>query len=202
MTFFKGPSTFTLRDLDRLIHPRVPPLVRALPLVESLCLFRSDESLEERELRESLRMATSPRHDKETEGAGSQPLAIGPALASQDPHPNLQTMASVGAFIAPAPPLSPYPQSAPLVSSKPSPAPSHTSRVSSPSQLQSQAPHPPKSNDTWRPVQAQGIAPVVSGDVEVSEKSRSAATAEMIYLGGDEDDDDEMPSIDMESDSD
>ncbi|KAH9006875.1 rRNA processing/ribosome biogenesis-domain-containing protein, partial [Lactarius hatsudake] len=43
-------------DLDRLLHPRVPPLVLALPHVESLCLFRREESLEERELRESLRI--------------------------------------------------------------------------------------------------------------------------------------------------
>jgi hypothetical protein len=202
MTFSEGPSTFTLRDLDRLLHPRVPPLVRALPHVESLCLFRREESLEERELRESLRVAISPRHDKETAGAESQPPTIGPALASQVPHPSPHTLADVGASITPAPAfLPPYPQSAALVSPKPPPSPSLTPRVSSPSQLQSQARHPPKSNDTWRPVQAQNIAPLVSGDIEVPEESRSGATAEVLYLGEDEDDE-EMPSIDMGSDSD
>jgi hypothetical protein len=41
----------------------------------------------------------------------------------------------------------------------------------------------------------------VSGDIEVPEESRSGATAEVLYLGEDEDDE-EMPSIDMGSDSD
>jgi len=201
MTFSKSfPSTFTLRDLDRLLHPRVPPLVRALPHVESLCLFRREESLEERELRESLRIAISPQHDRETAAAESQPPTIGLALASLAHHPNPHTLADVGASNTPAPALlSPHPQSAALVNSKPSPPPSHTPRVSSPPQLQSQTRHSPKSNDTLRPVQAQDVAPFMSG---VSEESRSGARVEEFYLGEDEDEDEEMPSIDMGSDSD
>lgn len=197
-------ATFTLRDLDRLLHPRVPPLVRALPHVESLCLFSSEESLEERELRESLRIATPPHHDKETTGTGGQLPAIGPASVSLVARPNPHTLADVGASNTPAPaPSLPYPQSAALVHPKPSSL-SHTPRDSSPSQLQSQARHSPKSDDTLRPAQAQDIAPFIfmSGDVEVSEESRSGVRAELIYLGGDENDDEEMPSIDMGSDSD
>jgi hypothetical protein len=37
-----------------LLHPRVPPLVRSLPHVESLSLFRTEESQEEAEAREAL----------------------------------------------------------------------------------------------------------------------------------------------------
>ncbi|KAI9466959.1 hypothetical protein BJY52DRAFT_1141931 [Lactarius psammicola] len=172
------PSTFTLRDLDRLLHPRVPPLVRVLPHVESLCLFRREESLEEQELRESLRIAISPQHDRETAAAESQPPTIGPALASLAPHPNPHTLADVGASNTLAPALlSPHPQSAALDNPKPSPSPSHTPR-------------------------AQNIAPFMSGEVEVSEESRSGARAEVFYPGEDEDEDEEMPSIDMGSDSD
>ncbi|KAH9179758.1 hypothetical protein EDB89DRAFT_1841888 [Lactarius sanguifluus] len=171
------PSNFTLRDLDRLLHPRVPPLVLALPHVESLCLFRRDESLEERELRESLRIAISPHHDSETASVESQPPTIGPALASLAPYPNPHTLADDSASNTPAPALlMPRLQSAALANPKPS-SPSHTLKVSSPPQLQSH------------------------GDVEVSEESRSGARA-VIYLGEDEDEDEEMPSIDMGSDSD
>ncbi|KAH9045464.1 hypothetical protein EDB85DRAFT_2070270 [Lactarius pseudohatsudake] len=202
MTFSEGIN-FTLRDLDRLLHPRVPPLVLALPHVESLCLFRREESLEERELRESLRMAISPHHDSETASVESQPPTIGPALASLAPHPNPHTLTGGGASNTPAPALlMPLLQSAALANPKPS-SPSHTPKVSSPPQLQSQSRQSPKSSDTLRPVQAQDadIAPFMSGDVEVSEESRSGARA-VIYLGEDEDEDEEMPSIDMGSDSD
>lgn len=194
---------FTLRDLDRVLHPRVPPLVLALPHAESFCLFRREESLEERELRESLRIAISPHHDSETASLESQPPTIGPALASLAPHPNPHTLADGGSSNTPAPALlMPHLQSAALANPKPS-SPSHTPKLSSPPQLQSQSRQSPKSSDTLRPIQAQDadIAPFMSGDVEVSEESRSGARA-VIYLGEDEDEDEEMPSIDMGSDSD
>jgi hypothetical protein len=40
--------------LDLLVHPRVPPLVRSLPPVEALALFRDEESNEERAVRQGL----------------------------------------------------------------------------------------------------------------------------------------------------
>lgn len=197
------PSTFTLRDLERLLHPRVPPLARALPNIESLCLFRRDESLEERELRESLRIAISPHHDRETEGAESQLPTIGPALASQTSHPNSHTLADVEASNTLAPVLvSLYPQPTALVDPKPSPSPSHTAKVSSSPPSPSQAWCSEKPNETLRPGQAQAIVPYLSGGVDASEETRSGAKAEVIYLRADEDDDEEMPSIDMGSDSD
>lgn len=205
MTFSKGPSTFTLRDLDRLLHPRVPPLVQALPHVESLCLFRREESLEEQELREALRIAISPHHDREIAGAQSQPPTIGRALASQVPHPNPHTLIDLGASTTLAPVLlSPHLQSAALVSPKTSPPSLHTPGVSSPSQSrsQSQSLHPQKSNDRPVQAQAQDIAPFVSENVGVPEASRSGTRTEVIYLGEDGDEDEEMPSIDMGSDSD
>lgn len=41
-----------------MLHPRVPPLVRALPHVESLSLFQAEESQEELETRRKMGVAT------------------------------------------------------------------------------------------------------------------------------------------------
>lgn len=48
-----------LRDIDILLHPRVPPLVRSLPHVELLSLFREEEGDEERGMRKTLRLANA-----------------------------------------------------------------------------------------------------------------------------------------------
>ncbi|THH14397.1 hypothetical protein EW146_g5930 [Bondarzewia mesenterica] len=47
-------SAATDRDLDFLLHPRAPPLIRPLPHVDSLSLFRAEESNEEIDVREGL----------------------------------------------------------------------------------------------------------------------------------------------------
>ncbi|KAJ3935036.1 MAG: rRNA processing/ribosome biogenesis-domain-containing protein [Lentinula lateritia] len=44
----------SLREVDMLIHPRFPPLLRPLPKIDSLALFRSEESAEEAEERQHL----------------------------------------------------------------------------------------------------------------------------------------------------
>ncbi|KAG5648888.1 hypothetical protein DXG03_000237 [Asterophora parasitica] len=47
-------SDDTFRDLEILLHPRVPPLVRSLPHVESLSLFRAEEPQDEADAREEV----------------------------------------------------------------------------------------------------------------------------------------------------
>ncbi|KAJ7240352.1 rRNA processing/ribosome biogenesis-domain-containing protein [Mycena haematopus] len=47
------------RDLEVLLHPRLPPLVRSMPYIESLSLFRAEESQEESEMRQSLGLVSS-----------------------------------------------------------------------------------------------------------------------------------------------
>ncbi|KAK0242537.1 rRNA processing/ribosome biogenesis-domain-containing protein [Armillaria nabsnona] len=49
------------RTLDLLLHPRVPPLVRSLPHVESLSLFLSEEGTEEARDRELLGLSVLQR---------------------------------------------------------------------------------------------------------------------------------------------
>ena len=95
--------------------------------------------------------------------------------------------------------LSPYTQTA-LADPKPSTLLSHTPELPSSSKLQSQASHSETSDKTLRTVQAQEIAPFISGDVEAPE-TRSDARPEAVYLRED-DEDEEMPTIDMGSDSD
>ncbi|KAL6305864.1 hypothetical protein BKA93DRAFT_824657 [Sparassis latifolia] len=55
------------RTIDLLLHPRVPPLVRALPHVEMLSLFREEEGKEEMEARRRLGIGA--------EGGVSTPLS-------------------------------------------------------------------------------------------------------------------------------
>ncbi|KAJ6515674.1 rRNA processing/ribosome biogenesis-domain-containing protein [Mycena sanguinolenta] len=51
------------RDLEVLLHPRLPPLVRSMPYIESLSLFRAEESQEESEMRRSLGLVPSSAQD-------------------------------------------------------------------------------------------------------------------------------------------
>ncbi|KAI0939408.1 hypothetical protein AcW1_004463 [Taiwanofungus camphoratus] len=46
------------QEFDLLFHPRVPPLVRSIPHVDMLSLFHSEESEEERDTRHLLRLGT------------------------------------------------------------------------------------------------------------------------------------------------
>jgi hypothetical protein len=57
----------TYRCFDLLVHPRVPPLVRTLPHVESLSLFRLEESQEEAQIRLSLGLGVNNQHAQPSE---------------------------------------------------------------------------------------------------------------------------------------
>lgn len=60
-------------ELELLLHPRVPPLVRSLPHVETLSLFRAEESQEEVEARQALELATQHDIERKVEAATQQP---------------------------------------------------------------------------------------------------------------------------------
>ncbi|KAL0573964.1 hypothetical protein V5O48_007979 [Marasmius crinis-equi] len=49
----------TMRNLDVLLHPRLPPLLRSLPQLEALSLFRTEESEEEAAERQRLGLETN-----------------------------------------------------------------------------------------------------------------------------------------------
>jgi hypothetical protein len=61
------PNEDTYRCFDLLVHPRVPPLVRTLPHVESLSLFRLEESQEEAQIRQSLGLGINDQHVQPSE---------------------------------------------------------------------------------------------------------------------------------------
>ena len=189
-------STTTLRDLDRLLHPRVPPLVRAPSHIELLSLSHTEESVEEQEIRQSLHIAVvpPPRATDNTCAENQQSIAAPalPSLPSLSPYRNSDTSPNVDERKVPEP-------AAPS-SLEPASTPSHVYDVASPARF----PHQGHSNfnDTLHPLQAREGPPLfTSGVVTASEESRLSAVPAVINVAED-DDDEEMPSIDMGSDSD
>jgi len=196
------PSTFILRELDRLLHPRVPSLVRASPHVELLSLFRTDESVEEQETRESLHLnVVLP--SGESRGAINPSSITTIAPCPQTVHPNVEALSNVDESRTPAPaPL----QQAPLHPHAPdlgaAHRPSHMLNVSPAAQIPSTG-HL-NSSDALYLTQANEISSAsMSGVVTVAEGSHSGTILEVTNaVQEDDDDDEEMPSIDMGSDSD
>lgn len=183
------PSTSTLRELDRLLHPRVPPLVRSLPHVESLSLFRAEESVEEQGIRKSFDIGIiHPSDEIEITDVETRQLALAPSvLASLSPRANPTTPADVS--------LPKARETEPL----------HTNRDPSPSQISSQANRFSEPNNTQCPLPEREIPPSSrSGNLNASEESRLGVAPEIIIpvVEEEEEEDEEMPSIDMGSDSD
>jgi len=209
-TVLKGTtSTSTLRDLDRLLHPRVPPLVRGSSHMELLTLSRTEESVEEQEIREGLHVdAVLPSSATETTSTQNQQPKLATAPPSLPPYRNPDTSPSADESKVPgqAPSQVPssYPQPAAPPSLEPAPTPSHGYNATSPARFPSQGIS--DFNDTLHPLQAHEALPSsVSGVVNAPEESRLGAAPEVINAEGvddDGDDDEEMPSIDMGSDSD
>ncbi|KAG6821542.1 hypothetical protein H0H93_000051 [Arthromyces matolae] len=167
-----------LRDMDILVHPRAPPLVRSLPHVESLSLFRAEESQEEAQTREELGLhGAFPLQPKKSDSD----------VVMEDAPTQLQATKSTNevqpaTILEPlAPPRPPVPISSIANEPGPAPAPQTTKPVpirSEPSRIQ-----PPEAKKIPQPVPARPqptVAPTQTEEVE----------------------DEEMPSINMESDSD
>jgi len=206
MSLKDTPSTSTLKELDRLLHPRVPSLVRAPLHIELLSLSRTEESVEEQEIRESLHLSVV-LPSGETSGAenpSSIPISA-PAPPPHHPDPGTFSDADEPNTPAPAPlQLSPlYPQASAPPNIRPVPIPSHVSSVSSPAQIPSTGRL--YLDDTLCPPQADGVIPsLMSGVVTATEGSHLGTVLEATNAvqEDDDDDDEEMPSIDMGSDSD
>ncbi|KAJ7639023.1 rRNA processing/ribosome biogenesis-domain-containing protein [Roridomyces roridus] len=145
------------RDVEVLLHPRLPPLVRSLPFVESLALFRAEESQEEMDTRQSLGLGAP-----ETEDSAM------PDVADTLPPPK--------------------PDVAPIPAPTPAPAP-----IAVPAIPSSLPPPPPIA----KPVVSQPTPVVTEPPPKVSYE---APPARIEVDDGDKNE--EMPSIDMDSDSD
>lgn len=91
------------RETELLLHPRLPPLVRPMPHVETLSLFRAEESQEEADVRQSLGLATS-----------AFTAELGTAVAAEP-----ETQAKDTIMGDPAPEPVPPPKISPVVEPKP-----------------------------------------------------------------------------------
>jgi hypothetical protein len=72
-----------LQEVDLLLHPRGPPLVRPLPHVEALSLFRAEESNEELTTRTSLSLTTT--YDASVMDV-TDPIVVTPSLPEPTPQ--------------------------------------------------------------------------------------------------------------------
>nr|GAT59990.1 predicted protein [Mycena chlorophos] len=147
------------RELELLLHPRLPPLMRSMPGVEALSLFRAEESQEESDLLRSLGLVSADPPKMEAEPVASVVPHATPT--SQQPStPQLPPLAAKPAPIASPPPQTALPP-----------------RPAAP-QLQQQRAQQPK------------IAPPAPTPIEVAMEVE------------DDERNEEMPSIDLDSDSD
>ena len=161
------------QQIDILLHPRVPPLLRSLPHVESLSLFRAEESIDEVEVREALGLEYANQNvpgSKATTDVGLEPGA------------------TVQPFQKQTPPRVPTSTVSKPQNSKPS-APEETQQTLRPPPDLLPSSFLEEAHTTTTPI---STAPVsVQPPVQVP-----------IVSVADKEEDEDMPSIDMNSDSD
>ncbi|KAF7355498.1 Pre-rRNA-processing protein rix1 [Mycena sanguinolenta] len=105
------------RDLEVLLHPRLPPLVRSMPYIESLSLFRAEESQEESEMRRSLGLVPSSTPDVMIPEPSASPTA--PRITNATPPRTIQSPSVTPAAEMPAAVLPPpLPRSTPEISTR------------------------------------------------------------------------------------
>ncbi|KAF8969481.1 rRNA processing/ribosome biogenesis-domain-containing protein [Flammula alnicola] len=167
------------RDIGMLLHPRVPPLLRSMPHVESLSLFKAEESQEEAEALAAL--VVEDMHAHQTE------------VVLQDVIMNDHTSTSipVPTSLAQVPPIEAE----------------QTQTISPP---QSKEPIEPPTSHPLRSTKSEDAALAIDAPSPKSTtviKSTSQATSistsySSITFTEQQDEDEEMPTIVMDSDSD
>ncbi|KAF8505717.1 rRNA processing/ribosome biogenesis-domain-containing protein [Russula emetica] len=199
------PSTPTLRELDRLLHPRVPSLVRASAHVELLSLSRTEESVEEQEIRESLNLSV-------VLPSGETGGAINPSsITITAPCPRSVRIETLSNVDEPTTPASAPLQQAPLHPQAPASSdlgaahkPPYMLNVSPAAQIPTTGRL--NSNDTLYLTQAdENSSASMSRVVTAAEGSHLGTILEVtnaVQEEEEDDDDEEMPSIDVGSDSD
>ncbi|KAF7798339.1 hypothetical protein EIP86_009560 [Pleurotus ostreatoroseus] len=216
------PSSDVMKEFDLQLHPRVPPLIRALPHVEALALFRAEEGQEENNIRHGLRIGTVD----ELQRSMHMQETILPSQVRTDKQSDAPTVPSVPAIppthpmlAKEAPPASSaLPQSAtPVAATATAPAPifMESARVST--QPPPPPPPPPPQADPVLSADIQPSSAPISPSVFADHRQTAAAststtpsmstqaavpTPRHVQMATDDDDDEPMPSIDMGSDSD
>ncbi|KAI0065940.1 hypothetical protein BV25DRAFT_1613288 [Artomyces pyxidatus] len=178
------------RFLDVLLHPRAPPLVRSLPHVETLSLFRAEEATEEVEVREALHIgAIGPPSRPSAE----EPQGVNRASTPPPSRPLYRDTAAATAF--PTRPASSAlssrlrddaPSSAPIQSPKTVSSARETASLTTGTISQTPAAVASASSDARPPPRSSPERPEVAHVVMPMEE---------------DEDNEEIPSIDMGSDS-
>ncbi|OBZ65680.1 hypothetical protein A0H81_14314 [Grifola frondosa] len=190
------------REIDLFLHPRVPPLVRSLPHVEKLSLFRAEESQEEVDARHTLGLGTTDEisHPGPLEAASggipttqetpSEPFGM-PSRAHEPALPVWQHQLQ---------PVQPSFQS-PVTNTSAFLPTSNVPKPQLPVPQQSQniapVPSPPSSLPNTLP---SSMSASMSADSHVAAAPRSPPAPGEVPMN--EDDDEPMPTINMDSDSD
>ncbi|KAL0949320.1 hypothetical protein HGRIS_009395 [Hohenbuehelia grisea] len=173
-------------EWDVLLHPRLPPLLQAVPYLEDLSLFRVEESQEETDVREALNISTgnvaAPPEDASAHPTSMQldiredkndarPVVISLSVDRSQKGPVTHPTQSQEA---------PHPPSQPLTtpSTHPTSLPAHQISQS-----------------------ISAVAPVVNAPT-AGPSTSTVVPITVSYHQEAEDEDEEMPSIDMDSDSD
>ncbi|KAJ7180313.1 rRNA processing/ribosome biogenesis-domain-containing protein [Mycena crocata] len=165
------------RDLEILLHPRLPPLVRTMPRVESLSLFRAEESQEESETRQSLGLAAS---EAEAESSTTLVQSSISDVVMAEPPPNPTATKPNGSPLVPvslATPTTPLPM----------PLPQESQQL-----LQPYSGHQPSSGHPEVERSPQSPKSSHDGPVQVDD----------LAFVEEDDKNEEMPAIDLGSDSD
>ncbi|KAH9965998.1 rRNA processing/ribosome biogenesis-domain-containing protein, partial [Russula dissimulans] len=194
-----GTPTSSLRELDRLLHPRVPLIARAPPNSELPSLFRTEESVEEQEIRESLHLGVIPSACGTKPMGGKHQSSMPASTSARLTLPaEPETESNVNKPKTPA--LAPSSLTYPQADLRPDITSTTISNVSPPTRNLSQGSS--DSSNTLRRQQEQGITPsLISGVFSAPEEPRLGTVSEVINVVEDEDEDEEMPTIDMGSDS-
>lgn len=192
-----------MSDLDLQLHPRVPPIIRALPHVESLSLFRAEEGQEEEETRQMLAIGTMDELRRQTmvpaEDVAPAPPTTKPAdslprpVVEQSPLPAIAPAAST-AMAQTLPPS--------LVSTSLSRNFVAASVLEEPTIPPTVLPTTPATIAASPKAQAAIMTPVASGSTPPIRSTPAYVVPVVIAEEDDEDDDEPMPTIDMDSDSD
>ncbi|KAF8515002.1 rRNA processing/ribosome biogenesis-domain-containing protein [Gautieria morchelliformis] len=186
-------SELTQRQLDTLLHPRLPPLLRSQPPVEAVYLFRSGSAKDDKAARDAVGLNTiediRPAQETTTlEGTTVQQIHRQAAITSA-----LQSSSAATVVPGPAPP----PSMPALISSFVAPSLSAITEVQ-----RTERSTPNIQNDAiidQTPRTAKSGAPVTAQQSISSALTYSGA----LGLSRDEDSDlEEMPEIDTRSDSD
>ncbi|TCD69857.1 hypothetical protein EIP91_005934 [Steccherinum ochraceum] len=199
-----GSSQDTFRNLDLLLHPRVPPLVRSLPHLETLSLFRAEEGQEELEARQALHLGAHHELEPPTEPPTGSATPV--STASLDPAVRPPSSASQVPLVtsAVAPPTRIQPAATGLMRQSQSVA-----FQQEPPKLPSAPPSSSAAPTVDRPEThtVAGSSSSIQAPVRSTNPSSTTAVeptpADVRMVVEDEEDEDEpMPSIDAESDSD